>query len=79
MSRNSEVYADRLMDRLTRRSQQIGRFPRSGRSVPEYEAPDIRDVIEDSYRVMYRIKEKQIDVVAVMHSAQPLPPELGEQ
>lgn len=79
VSRNSEVYADRLMDRLTRRSQQIGRFPRSGRSVPEYEAPDIREVIEGSYRVIYRIKEKQIDVVAVMHSAQQLPPELGAQ
>lgn len=77
VSHDSNVYADRLMDRLTRRSQQIGTFPRSGRSVPEYEAPDIREVIEGSYRIIYRIKEEQIDVLAVMHSAQQLPPELG--
>jgi addiction module RelE/StbE family toxin len=79
VSHDSDVYADRLMDRLTRRSQQIGTFPRSGRSVPEYEAPDIREVIEGSYRIIYRIKEEQIDVLAVMHSAQQLPPELGAQ
>jgi addiction module RelE/StbE family toxin len=79
VSHDSDVYADRLMDRLTRRSQQIGTFPRSGRSVPEYETPDIREVIEGSYRIIYRIKEEQIDVLAVVHSAQQLPPEVGEQ
>ena len=79
VSHDSDVYADRLMDRLTRRSQQISTFPRSGRSIPEYEAPDIREVIEGSYRIIYRIKKEQIDVLAVIHSAQQLPPELGAQ
>ena len=79
VSHDSDVYADRLMDRLTRRSQQIGTFPRSGRSVREYESPDIREVIEGSYRIIYRIKKEQIDVLAVIHSAQQLPPELGAQ
>lgn len=44
--------------------------------VPEYEAPDIREVIERSYRIIYRIKPDQIDVLAVVHSTQLLPPEL---
>lgn len=79
VARDSEVYADRLMDQLTRRSQQISTFPRSGRRVPEYNAPDLREVIEGSYRIIYRIKEEQIDVLAVVHSAQELPPELGEE
>jgi len=77
VAKHSSVYADRVMDRLTRRSEQISSFPYSGRRVPEYEAPDIREVIERSYRIIYRVKEKQIDVLAVMHSAQELPPELG--
>ncbi len=79
VAQDSEVYADRLMDRLTRRSQQIETFPRSGRQVPEYDAPDVREVIEGSYRIIYRIKEEQIDVLAVVHSAQELPPDLGEE
>jgi plasmid stabilization system protein ParE len=36
-------------------------------------------VTEGSYRIIYRIKKEQIDVLAVMHSAQQLPPELGAQ
>jgi len=77
-AQNSEIYADRLMDRLTRRSEQIGRLPRSGRMVPEYKREDLREVIERPYRIIYRIKEEQIDVLAVVHSAQQLPPEVLE-
>jgi plasmid stabilization system protein ParE len=65
-----------MIDRLTKRSEQIAAFPRSGRMVPEYEAPDIREVIERPYRIIYRIKTDQIDILAVVHSAQLLPLEL---
>ena len=66
------------MDKLTRRSEQIGRFPKSGRMVPEYKRDDLREVLERPYRIIYRIKEKQIDVLAAVHSAQQLPPEVSE-
>ena len=65
-----------MIDRLTKRSEQIAVFPRSGRMVPEYEAPDIREVIERPYRIIYRIKADQIDILAVVHGAQLLPPEI---
>jgi toxin ParE1/3/4 len=63
------------VDRLTRRSEQIAMFPQSGRVVPEYDAPEIREVIEPPYRIIYCIREEQIDVLAVVHSAQRLPSE----
>lgn len=74
---HSRAYADRLIDRLTRRSEQIRLFPRSGRIVPEYEQDDLREVIERPYRIIYRIKQDQIDVMAVLHSNQQLPPEMS--
>lgn len=37
IARDSTEYAKRVVDRLTRRSQQIGDFPYSGRRVPEYD------------------------------------------
>ena len=77
-AQNSKVYADRLVDRLTRRSEQVGLFPRSGRTVPEYSREDIREVIERPYRIIYRIKEDQVDVLAVLHSAQQVPPDVPE-
>jgi toxin ParE1/3/4 len=65
-----------MVDRLTRRSQQAGQFPMSGRVVPEYDRNDVRELIERPYRVIYRIKRDQIEVLAVIHGAQQLPEDL---
>jgi len=66
---DSENYAKRMIDRLTKRSRQIGNFPYSGRMVPEFEEELIREVIEGPYRIIYYIKPNQIDVLAVIHGA----------
>jgi plasmid stabilization system protein ParE len=60
----------------SRRSEQIAIHPLSGRKVPEYEAEDIRELIEMPYRIIYRIKPGQIDVLAVIHGARLLPDEI---
>ena len=73
IAQDSSVYAQRMVDNLTRRSEQIAAFPLSGRMVPEYEAEDIREMIERPYRIIYRIKPDQIDVLAVIHGARLLP------
>lgn len=70
IARDSPVYAIRMVDRLTRRSQQIADFPLSGRKVPELEMEQIREVIEGAYRIIYYIKPDQIDVLAVIHGSQ---------
>jgi len=76
IAQDAPLYAQRMIDRLTKCSEQIAVFPQSGRMVPEYAAPDIREVIERPYRIIYRIKTDQIDILAVVHGAQLLPPEL---
>jgi plasmid stabilization system protein ParE len=69
ISQDSPEYARRMVDRLTRRSQQIAEFLFSGRRVPEYDVDQIREVIEDPFRIIYYIKADQIDVLAVIHGA----------
>ena len=76
ISINSPTYAKRMVDRITRRSEQIAIHPLSGRKVPEYEAEDIRELIEKPYRIIYWVKPDQIDVLAVIHSARLLPDEM---
>ena len=73
---NSPTYANRMVDRITHRSEQIADQPLSGRKVPEYQSEDIRELIEKPYRIIYRIKADQIDVLAVIHSAHLLPEEI---
>jgi plasmid stabilization system protein ParE len=51
---NSPTYARRMVHRITRRSEQISAQPLSGRKVPEYEAEDIRELIEKPFRIIYR-------------------------
>jgi len=66
---DSPQYAKRMVDRLTRRSQQISDFPLSGRRVPEYDVDRIREVMEGPYRIIYHIKPDQVDFLAVIHGA----------
>jgi toxin ParE1/3/4 len=73
LARSSPEYAQRVVDRLTRRTQQIRSFPLSGRVVPEFNTPQIREVIEGPYRIIYYIKPDQIDVLAVIHGTQHIP------
>ena len=70
---DAPVYAQRMVDKITRRSRQIGVFPQSGRMVPEYEDIEIREVVERPYRIVYRVTPDQVDVLAVFHGAQLLP------
>ena len=73
---NSPTYAKGMVDRITRRSEQIADQPLSGRKVPEYQTDDIRELIEKPYRIIYRIKSEQIDIVAVIHRARLLPEDI---
>ncbi len=75
VARDSTRYAKRLVDRITARSRQIASFPESAPVVAEYADPTIREVLEGPYRVIYRIESELAIVLAVVHSARPLPPE----
>lgn len=69
IAQDSLEYARRMVDRLTKRSQQIAIFPFSGRRVPEYDMNQIREVIEGPYRIIYHINRDGIDILAVVHAA----------
>jgi plasmid stabilization system protein ParE len=63
-----------MVEQLTGRSKQISAFPHSGRMLPEFERGEIREIIEGTYRIIYRIKSDEILILAVMHCARILPP-----
>ena len=69
IAHDSSRYAKIVVDRLTKRSVQIASFPFSGRTVPEFENAQIREVIEGPYRIIYHVKPDQIDILAVIHGA----------
>lgn len=69
MASTSPDYARRMIDRLTRRSEQIGAFPQSGRVVPEFDIELVREILEGPYRIIYTVRQERVDVLAVIHGA----------
>lgn len=69
LAQTSPGYARRVVERLVNRSEQIAAFPHAGRMVPEYEIDEVRQIIESSYRLIYLIKEAQVEILAVVHTS----------
>ncbi len=76
ISLDSMTHARQVVNRITRKSEQLSAFPFLGAEVPEYGDPSMREILYRSYRVIYRVRLNQIDVIAVLHGAKPLPDEL---
>lgn len=74
---NSPVYAAQLIRHIQHRTAQLEHFPESGRPSPEGEHRGIREVFERPYRILYRIHQGRIEIIAVIHMRQ-LGPEVGQ-
>ena len=59
-----------MVQRILARAPPLAAFPDSGRMVPEVGRPEIREVIEGPYRVIYRHIADRVDVLAVVHGRQ---------
>ncbi len=73
IARDQPINARRVIQRLLDRETQLATHPRSGRLVPEYEDPEVRELIEPPYRVLYRVDADTVIVLSVRHSAERLP------
>ena len=67
--------ADRFVRRLFQAVERLVDFPESGRVVPEFNDPEIREVIRRPCRIVYRIRkgDQQIQIVRVWHAARGTP------
>jgi toxin ParE1/3/4 len=69
----SEEAANRTVDGILKRGDQLAGFPRLGRIVDRYKPPGIRELVEAPYRIVYRVRRDTVEIIDVFHSAQ-LPP-----
>jgi addiction module RelE/StbE family toxin len=72
ISKDSRVYADKFIEKLISRVDQLESNPYSGRIVPEFNIEMIRELIEGNYRIIYKINSDFIGIVRVHHSARQL-------
>jgi addiction module RelE/StbE family toxin len=74
IARDKQEAARQWIQRLRKRARDAARMPDSGRVVPEFDRDDIREVIVDHYRIVYRIEGKEIVVLTVFEGHKLLPP-----
>ena len=73
LARSSPGYAQTLAERIVQRSETLADFPLLGAEVAEYGDESLRELFEHPYRILYRVSEQQVQIVAVVHSARRLP------
>jgi plasmid stabilization system protein ParE len=69
LARSSPGYAQALAGRIVVRTESLDGLPLAGGEVPEYGAPDIREVFEH----LYRVTGSDVQVIGVIHSSRRLP------
>lgn len=72
VARDSVRYAEALTERLFDAAERLELFPLSGRVVPEVGREDVRELIVSGYRVVYRVREVEVEILTVTHAARPL-------
>jgi len=69
ISTESKLYANRVIEKLILRVEQLESFPESGKIVPEFGQKSLRELIEGNYRIVYKIHSDHIGIARVHHSA----------
>ena len=66
---DSEYYARSLAKGIIKAIERLVVFPESGRIVPEYNLSNVREIIYQNYRIVYRVKSEIIEIVTIVHGA----------
>jgi len=65
ISQDSPSAARRWINRLQESARKAATMPRAGRVVPELNLENIREVLPGNYRLVYRLKEREIEILTV--------------
>lgn len=76
IAKDSPHAAQLVTQRLVALADRLMLFPQSGRNVPEVADPQIREVVQGSYRIVYRLMDEQVHILTVHHAARLFPPRL---
>ena len=67
----------RLVTEIRDRVRQLSAFPESGKVVPEFDTPALRELEHPPFRIVYRRDDDSVTVVRVWRSERLMDPELG--
>lgn len=69
---DSPGYAQPFTERLLQATRHLSVFPESGRPMPEANQPEIREVVYQGYRIIYRLAAGTAEIIMVTHGSRNL-------
>lgn len=73
ISRDSTAYASAVVRRIIAITHSFSRLPLAGRIVPEFSDDSVRERFAYSYRIIYRVREGEVTIAAVIHGKRAMP------
>ena len=74
IAHDSKFYTKKVLQEIIEKSEGIDMLPRAGRVVPELGNPDIREIAQYSYRIIYEIRNADSYVLAIVHKRREIQP-----
>ena len=72
IARDSPSYAAAFAVRAERAAASLGTFPERGRRVPEFNDPAVREISAGSHRLIYRVTQNRVLLLAFVHRSRDL-------
>ena len=69
IARDAPATATAYVRKLRASVERLRQFPFSGEVVPEMGREDLREVLQGNYRLIYRVSEMRLDILAVYHGS----------
>ena len=69
IAKDSVEYALSFYEQIREKTENLTKFPKIGRIVPELDDPNIRELILRNYRLIYRILEENVQIVRLFHGS----------
>ena len=75
IAEDSALAAERFVRSLFQAVERLADFPESGRIVPEFNDPAIREIIRKPCRIVYRTNSRKriVEIARVWHAARGIP------
>ena len=70
IARDSEYYAAAFVQEIKEAAASLAEFAERGQVVPEFGDPSIRELLVKSYRLVYKVSENRVVILALIHGAQ---------
>jgi toxin ParE1/3/4 len=76
IARDNPTAAQRWVLKLVSTAERMALVPGAGRRVPEFGRDDLRETFLRSYRIVYRVLDRGIEILVVFEGHQQIPDDL---